>query len=273
MKRTLSLIASAILAATALLADIAPLDGHPEWGYTVSGLGANGDETAVVFTNHAETATWTVPANLTDARFLVVGGGGGGGAGTQGPGGGGGGVVTGVVSRLSKGSVILSKVGVGGTPGTANAQAGSKGADSYFSVDDVRYITAYAGGAGRSSKNGGSGGGGGAGASGGTASKGLINESIASLVCNYELFGCSGGDGFKTSTSNVSAGGGGGALSEGGTPTSKTYGGKGGSGLPCDITGTLLTYGSGGGGSGSSGSSGGDGAGKGGNPASSGKDN
>lgn len=43
--------------------------------------------------------------------------------------------------------------------------------------------------------------------------------------------------------------------------------------MPCDITGTLLTYGSGGGGSGSSGSSGGDGAGKGGNPASSGKDN
>lgn len=43
--------------------------------------------------------------------------------------------------------------------------------------------------------------------------------------------------------------------------------------MPCDITGTLLTYGSGGGGSGTSGSSGGDGAGSGGNPASSGKAN
>ena len=111
MKRTLSLIASAILAATVLLADIAPLDGHPEWGYTVSDLGANGDETAVVFTNSAETATWSVPANLSDVRFLVVGGGGGGGGGTWGPGGGGGGVVTGLVHSLTKNAVITAKVG------------------------------------------------------------------------------------------------------------------------------------------------------------------
>ena len=244
------------------------------WGYIVSGLGCNRNETAVVFTNeNAAAMTWTVPADLADVRFLVVGGGGGGGAGTQGPGGGGGGVVTGMVSRLSKGSVVLSKIGAGGTPGLSNAEGGSKGGNSYFSVDDILYITAYAGGAGRSNKGGGSGGGGGAGASGGTPTKGLINESIASLICCSELFGCSGGDGYKTSTSNVSGGGGGGALGIGGTPTSKTYGGKGGAGLPCDITGTLLTYGSGGGGSGTSGSSGGDGAGSGGNPASSGKAN
>ena len=273
--RLSAFLLAAFICPAAALAEVVtePLADHPEWGYTVSGLGEDGDETAVVFTNHTATATWTVPTDLTDVQFLVVGGGGGGGAGTQGPGGGGGGVVTGMVCSLSKSSVILAKVGVGGSPGVDNAKPGSKGTDSYFSVDGTTYVTAYAGGAGRSSKDGGSGGGGGAGSTGGTASKGLINESIASLVCNCELFGCSGGDGYKTSNSNVSAGGGGGALGIGGTPTAKTYGGKGGAGLPCDITGTLLTYGSGGGGSGTSGSSGGDGAGKGGSPASSGKAN
>ena len=83
MKRMLvATVALTALAAHALLAEVAPFDGHPEWGYTVSGLGADGDETAVIFTNSAETTTWTVPANLTDVRFLVVGGGGGGGGGT-----------------------------------------------------------------------------------------------------------------------------------------------------------------------------------------------
>ncbi|MBQ6926215.1 MAG: tyrosine-protein phosphatase, partial [Kiritimatiellae bacterium] len=55
-------------------------DEHPEWGYKVEGLGAGRNETALVFTNQAATMSWTVPANLENVRFLVVGGGGGGGA-------------------------------------------------------------------------------------------------------------------------------------------------------------------------------------------------
>ena len=247
---------------------------NPDWGYVKTGLGTGGDEVAVVFTNHLDKAmTWTVPQNLKNVQFLVVGGGGGGGAGTQGPGGGGGGVVTGKVYSLPKGSVVLANVGIGGTPGLDNATGGKKGENSSFSVDNVTYITAYAGGAGRSNRSGGSGGGGTPGGTGGSATQGNVNEDVINLVYDIEKFGYAGGDGFKTSTSNVSGGGGGGALGVGGTPTSKTYGGKGGPGLPCDITGTLLTYGSGGGGSGTSGSSGGDGAGSGGNPASSGKAN
>ena len=248
---------------------------NPDWGYVKTGLGTGGDEVAVVFTNHLDKAmTWTIPQNLKNVQFLVVGGGGGGGAGTQGPGGGGGGVVTGKVYSLSKGSVVLAKVGVGGNPGVNNATGGSKGESSSFSVDNVTYITAYAGGAGRSNRDGGSGGGGTPGGAGGSATQGKVNEDVINLVYDIEKFGCAGGDGFKTSTSNVSGGGGGGALGVGGTPTSKTYGGTGGPGLPCDITGTLLTYGSGGGGAGSNGSSGGDGAGSGGgNPAGSGKAN
>ena len=240
-------------------------------GYKVTGL--ENDEVAMVFTNHERVATWTVPANLKNVQFLVVGGGGGGGAGTQGPGGGGGGVITGKVVSLSYGSKVVAKVGVGGKPGLSNATGGSKGENSYFSVDGTTYVTAYAGGAGRSNKNGGSGGGGSAGYSGGTSSQAYITEEIASLLFDVEKFGYPGGDGFKTSNSNVSGGGGGGALGVGGTPTGKTNGGTGGPGLPCDITGTLLTYGSGGGGSGTNGSSGGSGAGSGGNPASSGKAN
>ena len=247
---------------------------NPDWGYVKTGLGTGGDEVAVVFTNHLDKAmTWTIPQTLKNVQFLVVGGGGGGAAGTQGAGGGGGGVVTGKVYSLSKGSVVLAKVGVGGVPATANATGGKKGDDSSFSVDNLTYVTAYAGGAGRSNRDGGSGGGGLPGGAGGSATQGNVNEDIINLVYDIEKFGNKGGDGYKTSNSSVSGGGGGGALGVGGTPTGSTYGGTGGPGLPSDITGTLLTYGSGGGGSGSKGSSGGSGAGSGGNPASSGKAN
>ena len=259
MKRTISLIASAVLAATALLADIAPLDGHPEWGYTVSGLGASGDETAVVFTNSAETATWTVPANLSDVRFLVVGGGGGAGAGTSGGGGGGGGVVTGLVHSLTKNAVITAKVGAGGAGGTGNVGGGSAGSSSYFSVDGVRYVTGNAGGkGGGSGANGGSGGSGGGGRPskvGGAATKGAIGADAADLVYAVELFGNAGGDGL--SGGSYSAGGGGGATAAGGTATSQTKAGNGGAGLACDITGTSKVYGSGGGGGTSKSSTGG----------------
>ena len=249
----------AALAARALLADVTPLEGHPEWGYTVSGLGDNGDETAVVFTNHAETATWTVPANLSDVRFLVVGGGGGAGAGTSGGGGGGGGVVTGLVHSLTKNAVITAKVGAGGAGGTGNVGGGSAGSSSYFSVDGVRYVTGNAGGKGGGSGanggNGGSGGGGRPAKAGGSATKGTIGADATDLVYAVELFGNAGGDGYSGGT--FSAGGGGGATAAGGTATSQTKAGNGGAGLACDITGTSKVYGSGGGGGTSKSSTGG----------------
>ncbi len=262
-------VALTALAARALLAEVAPLDGHPEWGYTVSGLGAGGDETAVVFTNSAETATWTVPANLTDVRFLVVGGGGGAGSGTSGPGGGGGGVVTGLVHSLTKNAVVTAKVGAGGAGGTGNVGTGSAGSSTYFSVDDVRYVTGNAGGkGGGSSANGGSGGSGGGGRPakvGGAATKGSVGADATDLVYAVELFGNAGGDGYSGGT--YSSGGGGGATEAGGTASSQSKAGDGGEGLACDITGTSKVYGSGGGGgtsrSGGTGGTGGTGAGSG----------
>ncbi|MBQ6245684.1 MAG: hypothetical protein IJK04_02375, partial [Kiritimatiellae bacterium] len=242
---------STALCAGGLLADIAPLDAHPEWGYTVSGLGANGDETAVVFTNHAETATWTVPANLSDVRFLVVGGGGGGGGGTWGPGGGGGGVVTGLVHSLAKNAVVTIAIGAGGSGGTSNGGSGGVGGNTSVAMDGVSYVTAYGGGAGKTKAqgvSGGSGSGGGATSSssysGGSATRGVYDATVVTA----EVFGNAGGANGKSS---YCSGGGGGATAEGGNGSGQK-GGAGGAGLLSDMTGTSATYGSGGGGGGSS---------------------
>ena len=249
MKFAASLFATA-LCAGGLLADTAPLEGHPEWGYTVSGLGNNGDETAVVFTNHAETATWTVPTDLTDVKFLVVGGGGGGGCCTSGPGGGGGGVVTGLVYSLPREVSVVVKVGAGGagntTASSGAAQASTAGQESYFEVGGTRYITANGGGR-ATTGNGGAGGSGAGGRTkktGGSASKGSIGAGVEDLI-SAEMFGNAGGAG--TPESSYGGGGGGGAMEVGGDATT-SMGGKGGAGLVCDITGTSVTYGSGGGG-------------------------
>ena len=45
-------------------------------GYKIFGLGENRNETAVVFTRTG-LSTWTVPIDIKNAQFLVVGGGGG----------------------------------------------------------------------------------------------------------------------------------------------------------------------------------------------------
>ena len=230
----------------------APLASHPEWGYTVSGLGEGGDETAVVFTNHAEAATWTVPTYLTNVQFLVVGGGGGAGAGTSGPGGGGGGVVTGLVHSLTKNAVVRATVGAGGTGGSSNAGAGTVGTSSSFEVDGVRFVTANRGGRGgsNSSPTGGSGGSGAGGRSssaGGAATKGSVGEGASACLHGVEMFGNAGGDAYKDGTFSA-AGGGGGATEAGGNATSTKLCGNGGEGLACDITGTGRVYGSGGGG-------------------------
>ena len=169
--------------------DTTVFDSHPEWGYKVADLGAGGDEVALVFTNQAATASWTVSAALENVQFLVVGGGGGGGAdlrdvhsaktydtGCGGGGGGGGGVVTGLVN-FARNSVVSITVGHGGSGGrsgvstcrktfqflapwwednnkkyTAYGDAG-EAADSSFSVGGLTYVTAYAGGGDQGGKN------------------------------------------------------------------------------------------------------------------------
>ncbi len=251
--RLSAFLLAAFICPAAALAEVVtePLADHPEWGYTVSGLGEDEDETAVVFTNHTETATWTVPTDLTDVQFLVVGGGGGGGGGTWGPGGGGGGVVTGLVHSLTKNSEVVIAVGAGGMGGQGNGASGQLGLNSSFSVTGSTYVTAYGGGAGKNKAKGvagGSGSGGGATKdatySGGSATKGTYDATVVFA----EAFGSAGGANGKSS---YCSGGGGGATEAGGSGSGKT-GGSGGAGLSIDITGTSIKYGSGGGGGGSS---------------------
>ena len=251
-RRFPTILLGSLFCASASFAEVVtePLADHPEWGYTVSGLGESGDETAVVFTNHTETATWTVPTDLTDVQFLVVGGGGGGGCCTSGPGGGGGGVVTGLVYSLAKEVSVGVKVGAGGagktTASTGAAQSSTAGGSSYFEVGATRYITAYGGGRATTGigGSGGSGAGGRPKKTGGSETKGGIGTGLEGLVY-AELFGRAGGAG--TDGSSFGGGGGGGAMEVGGDATA-SKGGDGGAGLVCDITGTSVTYGSGGGG-------------------------
>ena len=238
-----------------------------EGGYKVYGLGEKCDEVAVVFT---KSGSWTVPANLKNAQFLVVGGGGGGGAdvGTDdqrmaGAGGGGGGVVTGYIN-LPKNQVVTITVGTGGIGGIRGddgllakwGAAQSAATDSLFSLDDSHYVKAYAGGADMgstdvsASKGGQQGGAGGSSAGsrptkttvGGTANKGDV---ASGTVISSTKYGNKGGKG----ASQHQAGGGGGATAVGGNGVDGS-GGVGGEGLASDITGALLVYGSGGGGGG-----------------------
>ena len=274
-------------------------DEHPEWGYKVEGLGSGHDEMALVFTNqNASSMAWTVPADLTDVQFLVVGGGGGGGADYNpnsgsapflgGSGGGGGGVVTGIVSTVVSNTEFAIKVGAGGAGGQCNKTqvnggfgASYAGSDSTVSLGGVAVLTAFGGGndkgttssSAKSGRVGGTGGSnagsrGGYGTAQGEPTRGSVAVSFASQLAGYGVLGNVGGSG-NTGEQYwgyySASGGGGGATTPGGTPTDYSTGGTGGEGLASDITGTLRVYGSGGGGtiSGNLGGAGGTGAGSG----------
>lgn len=249
-------------------------------GYTVYGLGEKGDEVAVVFTNHAQTINWTVPANLKGAQFLVVGGGGGGGAESNkgdgqnpGAGGGGGGVVTGLVNFV-KGQLIKVTVGAGGAGGTAEKNykgggtsngygASYAGGASSFGEETIAWVTAKGGGRdqgntsissssnGREGSVGGSGGGGrprkNAYTTVTSSDGGFVNNDVNNVIL-YTSYAMRGGK----STVSYAAAGGGGATSVGSDAVNGNSPGNGGVGLYSEITGAKICYGSGGGGGGSS---------------------
>lgn len=245
-------------------------------GYVKTGLGKNGNEVAIVFTNDTKTLEWNVPEDIENIQFLVVGGGGGGGADNYasdarqgGAGGGGGGVITGTVAKLYKECKVTITIGGGGSGGTASKTKGGKygagvqGGNSIININNTDIVVANGGGCdkGTDSKtgttngqNGGSGGSGGGGRpnkTGGAANPGTVVESY---LLNYQMFGNKGGDGCTIANGDYgygAAGGGGGATEVGGngTKSDEYKGGDGGEGLISDITGVRLVYGSGGGGS------------------------
>ena len=240
-----------------------------KWGYVKTGLGALGNEVAVVFTNHTEEATWTVPEDIENVQFLVVGGGGGGGGavnsskgGAGGAGGGGGCVVTGIVNQLAKDAVVSVQVGNGGAGGTYYSSEtqgkgnASHGGNTYFKVGDVTYVTAY-GGAGdlgynkNSGVNNGSNSGSrlydSATASSAVGTAATWNQSeLADKLSNVNTFRNKGG--YNPGMKGSASGGGGGAIAAGANVASSAYGGSGGAGLMTDITGDGVMFGSGGGG-------------------------
>ena len=234
-------------------------------GYKVIGLGRNGDEVALVFT---KSSSWTVPANINNAQFLVVGGGGGGGADTYtkdaysgGGGGGGGGVVAGVVS-FAKGTTVTVTVGAGGAGGTGATTyssqygAAASGANSSFSTPAGQQVVANGGGgsggltraATRSTVQSGAAGGSSAGARAktSTTSGGIGNatKGTAVGVVSYVAMGNKGG----SSYGSYAGGGGGGAMTAGSSASADNTPGAGGQGYESYITGERVVYGSGGGG-------------------------
>lgn len=233
-----------------------PDDQDDVWGQKITGLGADGGETALVFTKTGETMSWTLPEGKKLVRYLVVGGGGAGGAcagGTYTAGGGGGAgaaLTDGLTTTISD---LTISVGAGGTGVTRNGNnlngLPTNGGDSVLSFGLTSPITAKGGGfggcngntSGNRDKAVGSGGCGGGGCCGRNPGKGAAPG---------------GYDGGKSPDGGVAAGsyhyypagGGGGAGAVGGAGSSTKTPGNGGDGIESDITGEPLWYAGGGGG-------------------------
>ena len=243
-------------------------DENVSVGYKVTGL--ENDEVAMVYTNHERTATWTVPATLTNVQFLVVGGGGGGGAGTWGPGGGGGGadnsvdsneriagaggggggIVTGLVN-FDRDTVVSVTVGAGGLGGKMSVDASGdsgyggayNGEASIFGVNGIAWVTADGGGSdqgasannsylgGKDGSAGGSGAGGRANANGGAETQGDVTSANVTSSHKYGFPGGNGCTEVQDGYGYGAAGGGGGATAAGDVGTRiANYNYKGGNG-------------------------------------------
>ena len=196
------------------------------------------------------TTTWTDLSlttrspDLTQVEVLVVAGGGGTGALWQGGGGGGGGIVYRPSFTVAPGTSYTATVGLGGNGSGVSQELQSDGGNSVFGS-----LTALGGGKGSSENvtrnNGGSGGG----SSHATTSDASNATQPGSASGG---FGNNGG-GWDPALPNsypFSAGGGGGAGAPGAlVKETDANPGKGGDGLPFNITGSTVFYGGGGAGS------------------------
>ncbi|MDD5397232.1 MAG: DUF2341 domain-containing protein [Candidatus Moranbacteria bacterium] len=191
------------------------------------------------FRVHTFTSSGTFTVNKGgNVEVLVVGGGGGGGSSATGSGGGGGGGAGGLVYNTSvsvtQGQAVAVTVGGGGAPGTAGAnQNGSNGQDSVFGS-----ITANGGGYGaRTGVNGGNGGSGGGGGYNGYATVHNGGTGVAGQ-------GNAGGNTSMLSWAGGAGGGGAGGI--GGDNKASHVGGDRGPGLALSISGSSVTYATGG---------------------------
>ena len=179
---------------------------------------------------------------LSEVEVLVVAGGGGGGG--WGGGGGGGGVIYNQKYPVTPGSSVSVTIGNGGSPGTNAYTSGGDGGNSVFGV-----LTAIGGGGGGhyNNNNGRPGGSGGGGGGAEVNTYGLVSQGGAGTPGQGFPGGRGGG---RPGNGNYYPGGGGGGAGEKGYDFDVFLGlgGKGGDGLPFNISGRLKYYGGGGGG-------------------------
>ena len=190
-----------------------------------------------------EEESFITPYYANEVQILVVGGGGAGGY-RVGGGGGGGAVRYEASYAVGSNTSYRVTVGRGGTPSASASQRGGNGADSSFALGGTTLISCAGGGAGGNYNA--------------TASSAIAKG--ATGACGGGSYGheVSGGSGTvghdggvgNSNTDRWAAGGGGGVVSKGGTatPDNPSFGGVGGRGFACRITGELSYYGAGGGG-------------------------
>jgi hypothetical protein len=202
--------------------------------------------TILTFTNTGP-CNWSVPAGVTVADVLTIGGGGAGGGGVGG-GGGGGEFIETTGRGLTGGSTLLISVGAGGTPNSW--AAGNAGQSSRFDS-----VIAYGGGGGgiNTANPAVSSGGPGFGSQGGNdPERPFVNE-VQTRSDGITGFRNNGGAGSGGGSGNYTAGGGGGAGGAGGAGTTASgspaqTGGAGGAGRSSSISGASTFYAAGGGG-------------------------
>ena len=216
------------------------------WGYVLTGLGNDGKDVALVFTNTApaEAMTLNLPSGVNKIWYLVVGGGGSGGVrrsnnNVGGGGGGAGGYWESEDCSLNGARSISVSVGAGGAaavPSSYNGTLkGNNGTSSKLTFGET-VVTAAGGGGGAGNGAGSKGGSGGGAACNGTTADSQTGGGV-SVAGHGNTGGAYNGD-------KAGGGGGGGAGSSGlpGASTSSGTGGLGGDGLSCAITGESKWY-------------------------------
>ena len=216
---------------------------------TATAVGASrtfdvGQDRVAVFTNSAETATFTT-AEGGYVELLLVGGGGSGGS-FVGGGGGGGGFLHLENAYLAPGTYEIA-VGAGGAQTTTSSYPGNDGGNTTLrrqGESDALYVAHGGGGGGgnntaaqRAGRAGGSGGGAG-------------NQSVAggtSTAVDGERGNPGGGNTAENKSVSLASGGGGAGASGSHADYGTGIGGAGGAGLPCSITGEEVWYAGGGG--------------------------
>jgi len=221
--------------------------------FTATAINANGTSAASSASNSI------TPANTIPADYLVVAGGGGGGGSYHGHSGGGGGaggyrttIGTSGKNSSAESQIILIPgttytvtVGAGGAGGTSSVSGvtahAAQGQSSSISGSGLTTVTSIGGGYGGGADNGGTyrqGGSGGSG--GGSGGSDQVGVSGGNGTDNQGFNGGSGGQSIGY------AGSGGGAASAGALNSNVTLLTNGGSGITSSISGTSVTYSSGG---------------------------